>query len=353
VVFALVVFSLPEQAFSAVLASLVLRTGSVMSLVVAVFGSLVVWAALGYMMCADGSRRARGEANVSPMQRNFYAWIVQVFVAIVLLASAGGLMLLDPVEEEFVNGTAVEDVEQVIGWSTYMSALLLIPFNAIVQNLHALYEGYLFNHDHSRSTDIMYWVNVLAVFANGPLLAVNWLAAEDLNSESQEMAVVLGVCVGLLLVMWTYFAFVDPRLGPKYSVGTAVSQGGGTEEEGKPQELAIEGMGPYNAHSQGRASGQSRSAGQNLDDDLDVNMSPLSDEEQAFHDEADERLKSSHMVSLDSEARRSPTVAGSPYPVSPLSAGVSDRIRQWEKNGENAHEEVSVDKSVRSDYTDS
>jgi len=226
VMFSLVVFQLPEQAFTTVLAVLVLRTSDTISGIVAGVATLVVFIVLGWAMHAEGkklreshaAKQAAGGieelegggqiAAVPEQKRNFGNWASQIIGGTILLAASGTLLMV---------------TKDDTLWLTVLAMALLVPVNAFIQNLHALFEGFLFQYDCERSSDITYWATVLAVVANGPILAVNWVMSTMTENENQELGVVLGVSVALLAVASIYFKCFDPCLGLSWSVTKVVN----------------------------------------------------------------------------------------------------------------------------------
>jgi len=96
-------------------------------------------------------------AAVPEQKRNFGNWASQIIGGTILLAASGTLLMV---------------TKDDTLWLTVLAMALLVPVNAFIQNLHALFEGFLFQYDCERSSDITYWATVLAVVANGPILAV-------------------------------------------------------------------------------------------------------------------------------------------------------------------------------------
>ena len=111
-------------------------------------------------------------------------------------------------------------------WAIYCAALFLLPYLALKYSLHAQYDSMLLAYDDSRSSDIVYWRNIVAVFLNGPLLGINWWLINNSNIgarstdddekvakyQFREAAIVLSFTISILLVGFAYFIVIDSRL---------------------------------------------------------------------------------------------------------------------------------------------
>ncbi|GBG32428.1 Hypothetical Protein FCC1311_086532 [Hondaea fermentalgiana] len=247
----LVVTAVPEQAFNALLAVLVLDLEGFLSTVVvgiaalAVFGFLIVRvrrlhkhprrvpsfddgaASLDEATFDDGpglSKHVDTHASIVRQQtasvaKNPESCLRDVFshwllaVGGILASLSGGAIGL-----YLISGT--------LGIIISMAAFVLVrPF--IVQ-FQTLADRFLFLYDGVRASNIRFWINVATVVVNGPLLALNWWAVsgglnfvgvdvvevdeegETSPEEQRQAAVTLFLSIVIIGVTMVYFVCIDP-----------------------------------------------------------------------------------------------------------------------------------------------
>jgi hypothetical protein len=96
-------------------------------------------------------------------------WSLLVWASSILLGSAAVVLILGSGRAAF-----------------YFSVPFILPAAVLSQALGARFDGYMFVHDESSSTSIMFWRNVFAVFVNGPVLGEHTKAILS-NISKHEM----------------------------------------------------------------------------------------------------------------------------------------------------------------------
>eukprot|EP00656_Telonema_subtile_P000818 TRINITY_DN10384_c0_g1_i1.p1 TRINITY_DN10384_c0_g1~~TRINITY_DN10384_c0_g1_i1.p1 ORF type:complete len:544 (-),score=110.11 TRINITY_DN10384_c0_g1_i1:15-1646(-) len=190
VVFAVVAFSVPEQAFSAAVAIAVLNSSSVV-----VGGAVVVASVVVLFVLIRRLKQEGVDAGRDDQLQPFSQWTCLLATMTALLALSSLLLYLG-------DGSTV---------TVYAAMALLVPFAAVSQNLEANFTQLLFVYPEKVSTDIQFWRNVLNVVVNAPLLAVNWTLLAFTDSETKQLGAVAGVAVVLLLVATLFYLIVDPQ----------------------------------------------------------------------------------------------------------------------------------------------
>jgi len=167
VVFSVVVFDLPDQAFNAIVALLVLRLSPLASGAALVFGTL---AAVAYLH-AKLRRTARPAGG-------YGGWLALVAASAASLLCAAALII------------AARDR------ALYLAVPPLVVYAASQQALFAKFTAFLFVHDNERSSLVNFYANAGYAAVAGPLLAVNWALAASAASLRAALATLLLVAVG-------------------------------------------------------------------------------------------------------------------------------------------------------------
>ena len=224
VFFSVLIFSLPESAFNALLSLLVLRLSSIaygVLLVVGVISITLYFAmelsgvharhkeqgsAVGHSeeptVSSDGSclRRMAGMLGLGQSEvgraaaqgSEFRTWLLRLWVSILSL-SAGALLLFLVVDAGLL----------------YIVVPALFPFLISEWSLRAKVDAFFFKYPEERSTAVQYWINVSYVIISGPLLAINWAVSAQSPDEYSQAASVISVAVLVVLSAAIYFQFFE------------------------------------------------------------------------------------------------------------------------------------------------
>uniref|UniRef100_A0A7S2RLV3 Transmembrane protein n=1 Tax=Rhizochromulina marina TaxID=1034831 RepID=A0A7S2RLV3_9STRA len=242
--FMTVIFSVPSDASSAVLAVLyvVISTGPATAFVVV--GGLLVLVYLCRLIRQAGEEEETETFEESPRQSEskqpqasfltfidgsgprFETWLRQYSLIIVFLSLAAlGLYLST---SHLVNGTGL----------FYFSGVCLVPYFALNNSLKSRVDAALFDYSEQEGYDLIYWRNILNVALKAPVLIADWYVLQLLrrrhsgldDDESEEKfqiregSVVLAVTVAILLINLLYYSVVDRRLPAKHSAADLVNR---------------------------------------------------------------------------------------------------------------------------------
>eukprot|EP00929_Paragymnodinium_shiwhaense_P022590 TRINITY_DN14392_c0_g1_i2.p2 TRINITY_DN14392_c0_g1~~TRINITY_DN14392_c0_g1_i2.p2 ORF type:complete len:300 (+),score=53.19 TRINITY_DN14392_c0_g1_i2:893-1792(+) len=121
----------------------------------------------------------------------------------------------------------------------YLACLLLLPVGALQTVFRSAVDAFLLQYDAQRSSDLVYWQNVLQVLVSGPLVALNWMGVSATGCDDEPAAevgaasVVLGISAAFVTALFLYYAFVDKWLPSRLSLRSMV-QGAAAPEERDP-----------------------------------------------------------------------------------------------------------------------
>ena len=187
IAFSLLVLELPKATYDAILAILALQFNATALLALACLGSLVVvlylFLALRKSQLTPSQTQSKNspEAVNSPRRNGselksnaeemvgggkFTQWLQLLWIMIVLLTACALC---------FQVGSFL---------SLSLSLPLLLVYTVTAQAMKVRFVGHMFLHPAGRSARIQFWINVLKVFVNGPLMAIYWvvpLVLEDVD----------------------------------------------------------------------------------------------------------------------------------------------------------------------------
>jgi len=216
IVLIIVVLAVPQQAYNALLAVLILDLDGflgtaivgVAALIVFVFLCVRIYRCSGSM---DAPVFSNQTSNFQKGGRQFNFWLLAIGgILITLTGGTIGLYL--------IAGTV----------GIIISMLAFIMVRPFVVQFHTLVDGFLFLYDGVQASNVRLWVNIGTVIINAPLLALNWWAISGgLNSlgagliksgedtetppeEQMQAAVVLFLSIAIIGVTLCYFTFLDP-----------------------------------------------------------------------------------------------------------------------------------------------
>mmetsp|Transcript_29455 Transcript_29455/g.94583 ORF Transcript_29455/g.94583 Transcript_29455/m.94583 type:complete len:570 (-) Transcript_29455:1638-3347(-) len=197
VIFAVIFFSLPYQAFQAIVALLVLRLSAVAYAVMVIAGVVGVVAYLvNSAKHADDavSEEGRTPPCLKPLAptTEFATWQRFIWTMAVSL-SVSSVMLLLVVQTSIL----------------YVVVIALLPFAIADQGLYARFVSFLFEFPEERSTLVQYWINTVYVSISAPLLTVNWALTLLSRSEYEQAGWLSALCAVAFLAATAYLQFVE------------------------------------------------------------------------------------------------------------------------------------------------
>jgi hypothetical protein len=193
-------FSLPDQAFNAIISLLILRLSTVVAVVVTVIGVIAVVVYFLYQLRKRNPGASSGwlgdmnggEAVVesdSNSESEFTKWLRLLTINACSLTLAALLFI-------FTTSTIL----------LYFVLPTLVVYTVAKQALSARFVAFIFKFPESRSSAVGYYANVLYVCVSGPLLAINWLLVETASSAKWQIAVVILVAGGAYVLSTAIFA---------------------------------------------------------------------------------------------------------------------------------------------------
>jgi len=217
IVFVVSMFGMTVQASSAMQNVILLELPTTAQMVIAVVSFIAVVALLIHKVkvCSKDPEASDQSKQTVEVIKNptpyFGAWLLPM-AGMVLLIAIGTMLLV-------VLKGVISLITSIIVW---------LPVGPLLKALQSATDTFLQAYDVSRSSDLVYWVNVLKVVVNVPLLLVNWLAVDQVGCNDKnggEIKAASGILIctsSSLIILLVYYSLVDPRLTSNASLQLSV-----------------------------------------------------------------------------------------------------------------------------------